>query len=683
MDRRRVTASVYAFLIIVASFCAAAAPSHAQSPSGGSSSAAGVPGSGFHRGLGFRLPPDYDRLPKVDLSRNLNKSLPARWDWREHDGLTPVKDQGQCGSCWAFASVAAFEACARIDDHEIYDLSEQQLISCNTAGYGCNGGWFEGCYEVFHDPGAVSEECMPYQAADGVICTQGSCVPVAKASAILYIENTVESIKAAVYDIGPIAVGLMVHEDFFGYGGGYCYQNYPYPEDPNHAVVIVGWDDAMCDGNGAWICKNSWSEMWGDNGYFTIRYGYSSIGTGAAAFIHIPGRTVTVEPVLLPSTSGLFDWFIFTADVHATGGVRLDPSAIRLLYRVSGEDWQPPVPMMQAASRGPWFARIPAPRKPATIDYCFHAADVEGHEGCAPLFAPDSTYTFDYARVYEDFEGSNPGWTVGGPDDDATTGIWECVEPIGTAAQPDRDTTIYGTRCWVTGQQPEGNQSSGANDVDGGQTTLRSPAYDLIATHTAIVKYRRWFSNDKGAYPGEDPWIVQARNNSGPWIDIENTIVSNNAWIPIRADLKALFGDSMETVEFRFIAQDRGGPSCVEAAIDDFTILAEQQLTSVAAPVTPGPETADARAIEASPNPTAGGSRIAFTLARPGAVRLSIYAAGGRRVRRLTSETMEGGRHEIFWDGRDDAGRPAASGAYYCVSESRGARQVQRVLIIR
>jgi hypothetical protein len=686
MARCKLVASVAACVVLLFSFLSIPSPTmgadksaDTKTPDGKRTSLMDIPWSEFQQRLGFRLPANYDQIPKIDLSRGISKDIPSRWDWREHDGTTPVQDQGNCGSCWAFAAVGAFEGCARLHDRLIYDLSEQQLLSCNDFGYGCNGGNFEGCFEVFRDPGAMAEECMPYEASDGVPCTDDACQPLAMASQMLYIDNSVEAIKAAVYTIGPIVVAMKVYSDFQSYNGQTCYAQHPGGEEVNHAIVVVGWDDAMCGGFGGWICKNSWGTGWGDDGYFYIRYGYSSIGVGAAAFIHIPGNTVKIRPTLVETTSDARDWLGFSADLIQMAGVPIDPLSVRLTYRVNGGEWEPSVQMLQGGSRSPWIARIPAPPKPATIDYWFHASDIEAHEGFSPVMAPDSCYSFDLARYFEDFEGPDTGWVAGEPDDDATSGRWECVEPLGTIAQPGWDCTVNGAKCWITGQHVEG-QPTGYNDVDNGKTTLLSPPYDLQGSTTALVKYHRWFTNDKGSYPGQDPWIVQARNGDGAWVDLENTMESRAGWMTIERDLKAVLGDPLGQVRFRFIACDSGGPSCVEAAIDDFTILADDpQTRPEQAPYQAHPITSGAL----SPNPTTGSTRILFTLAENGPVQIEVYAADGRHVRTVATAMMAAGSHGVLWDGRDDDGRQVASGPYYCVSRMDGRREVQRVLIVR
>jgi hypothetical protein len=202
-------------------------------------------------------------------------STAEEFDWRDFNGVTPVKDQGQCGSCWAFAATGAFESAYLLATGFVSDLSEQQMLSCNTGGSSCNGGWMGDGYDLFHGYGAVDEACMPYHANDNIPCTQDNCVPRANLLQYVDVPNNVPAIKNALM-VGPISTTFTVYDDFYGYSGG-CYEHDG--NDPiNHAVVIIGWNDNMCDGQGAWLVKNSWGSSWGTRGYFYIKYNSASFG---------------------------------------------------------------------------------------------------------------------------------------------------------------------------------------------------------------------------------------------------------------------------------------------------------------------------------------------------------------------------------------------------------------------
>jgi C1A family cysteine protease len=196
---------------------------------------------------------------------------------------TSVKNQGACGSCWAFAAVGLMEhMILKVDGIEV-DLSEQHLVSCNPWGWGCNGGFWPN--DMLVDPGAMMESCFPYSATDEP-CNETCPTPYAIQSWAFVTEDwvvpSVTEIKQAIYTHGSVQVGVYADRWFQRYTSGVfnkCRRRVNYT---NHAVILVGWDDAK----GAWLMKNSWGTGWGENGYMWIAYDCNRIGEGANYFIY-------------------------------------------------------------------------------------------------------------------------------------------------------------------------------------------------------------------------------------------------------------------------------------------------------------------------------------------------------------------------------------------------------------
>lgn len=191
------------------------------------------------------------------------QNLPAQFDWRDEGKLTPVKYQGGCGSCWAFATIGAAEASILIASGQEVDLAEQWLVDCNTSGYGCGGGWW--CFNYLVDKsdecntfGSPLESDYSYTAIDGV-CSCSNTLRYMMDS-WSYVDSgssipSVDKIKQAIIDYGPVVAAVTVNTPFHGYREGVF--NASSEDRVNHGVVIVGWDDTL-GSNGVWIIKNSW-----------------------------------------------------------------------------------------------------------------------------------------------------------------------------------------------------------------------------------------------------------------------------------------------------------------------------------------------------------------------------------------------------------------------------------------
>jgi C1A family cysteine protease len=185
---------------------------------------------------------------------------------------TPIKDQKSCGSCWAFGTIGAVEAAYKKKYGTTLDLSEQYLVSCNTLGYGCGGGWF--AFAMCKSPGAILESCFKYTALDSP-CSYCSNPTRYKIASYGSVSTTTTAIKNAIYTYGCVAAAVYVNSYFQAYKSGTF--NSCQNKSVNHAIILCGWDDSK----GAWLLKNSWGTGWGISGFMWIKYGCSQVGYGA------------------------------------------------------------------------------------------------------------------------------------------------------------------------------------------------------------------------------------------------------------------------------------------------------------------------------------------------------------------------------------------------------------------
>ena len=236
------------------------------------------------------------------------------------------------------------------------------------------------------------------------------------------------------------------------------------------------------------------------------------------------------------------------------------------------------IPMSQI-SENLYEATFPAVTCLAPVAYYVSAESTDEEVFTSPTNAPGESYPTVAASGVEpiamfDLE-QDAGWTVGAPDDDATTGVWERGNPIGTAAQPENDHTEGGTDCYFTGQGTMGGDL-GENDVDNGKTSLTSPAFDLEGAEAVELSYWRWYSNTTGGAPNADIFVVQASDDDGAtWQTVEITGPdgpgTNGGWTNATIRLTD-FVEATSSVRVRFVASDESDPSLVEAAVDDIVL---------------------------------------------------------------------------------------------------------------
>ena len=222
------------------------------------------------------------------------------FDWRKHDGgnySTPVRNQGSCGSCWAFGSVASLESQFEInagDPNLNLDLSEQHLLCDGSAG-SCDGGYSYKANNFFVDNGIVDEATLPYEASDtSPNWPLDQPYDVYKVSGVdNWIDSSRTNIKNTLENEGPLSCAINTDDWYspssaqvgssmdFSVSDGVLWDSAGVlgaSEDPlggvNHSVAIVGYeDDSSMEEGGYWIVKNSWGSGWGDDGYGFFKYG--------------------------------------------------------------------------------------------------------------------------------------------------------------------------------------------------------------------------------------------------------------------------------------------------------------------------------------------------------------------------------------------------------------------------
>ena len=263
---------------------------------------------------------------------------------------------------------------------------------------------------------------------------------------------------------------------------------------------------------------------------------------------------------------------------------------------------------------------------------------------------------------------SDKGWTIGAAGDNASAGLWERVDPLGTdyngydIQMEDDHTAGDGTLCFVTANGSVGG-SAGEADVDGGRTTLLSPVFDLSGAASATVSYWRWYSNSWGNDPDNDWWSVAVTSDGETWETLELTQTTTAAWTQMTFELTDYI-ELTDQVQVRFIAEDSGSGSLVEAGVDDFLLDVAWPLG--ASPVQDGAVMPQRLALgENYPNPFNPKTTLSFDLPQAGPVELAVYDITGRRVATLVDAELTAGHHTVTWLGRDQFGRQVASGIYF------------------
>merc|ERR1740133_634057 len=219
------------------------------------------------------------------LGNNVNHALssaavkaaaPASVDWSKKNAVTPIKNQGQCGSCWAFSTTGSTEGAYAIASGKLVSLSEQMLVDCDKkSDQGCNGGLMDNAFEYIQGNGGICKESdYPYTAADGTC--QTTCVPAVTLTGHHDVPAKDEDALAAAVAIGPVSVAIEADKSAFQFYKSGVFNNAGCGTQLDHGVLAVGY--GTLNGTDYWKVKNSWGAAWGNKGYILLEKGKNNQG---------------------------------------------------------------------------------------------------------------------------------------------------------------------------------------------------------------------------------------------------------------------------------------------------------------------------------------------------------------------------------------------------------------------
>ncbi len=442
------------------------------------------------------------------------------------------------------------------------------------------------------------------------------------------------------------------------------------PEQADAYLVADDDNGDLSDGTPNWdaICESS------------IKHGYGCAPN--------PNRILITHTPLVDTDDPSGPYIVDADVVSYVAGVSGTPDQVELNYAVNGGAFQQTAMTLVAGNT--YEGAIPTQPAGTAIAYYLRATEAAtALEVFDPEDAPASYHLFavgSYTTVADDAMEVDPGYTIGAPGDDATSGIWVRDDPNGvvlgpTTYVPEDDHTVNpGSHCWITGNPPAGTASPFVDELDG-KTTLTTPTYAF--GNANLVQGSVWLWSLVAAQTGDFLDFDISTDGGSNWVTLTRLETPTTPdWQEVSFRLSPHDFAFTDQTLFRFVAWDTPPDNIVNFLVDDFFVEGLFGGTTGLAGVNSAPPAAT-RLGRASPNPFNPSTTIDFEIAHSGPVTLAVYDVAGRLVRRLVDNRLEAGVHAASWDGRDEHQRAMSSGVYYYRLSVGDFDQTRSMVLVR